>query len=274
MTFIPSLRIVAVVVMLVGLTGCVSVPMPAVDAPRDTNAVALLERSATAHGWDALQRHQSLDVRFEGTWDWFTPRVQPVLCDTGYRGTSEERYAIQPTQSVTQSHFGAKGTKDVTRDANGVRVSYNGQPTQDKDTLDAAALVADAYRLFLLGPAFIRERQAVVRMLKPGRIDGFDCDHLLAVLRPGLGNSAEDRVILSIDKKTHLVRRVRITLEGLRSTRGAIADITPRDYIRIEGVMLPTSYHEQVKRPLDAPIHDWRLTAVEFDPTNKEGDLK
>ncbi len=84
-------------------------------------------------------------------------------------------------------------------------------------------------------------------------------------MAPGIGNSAEDRVVISVDRTSHWIRRFRITLDGLESARGAIADIYLRDHIRISGILFPTAFYEELKKPFMAPVHHWRLTAIDLN---------
>lgn len=104
----------------------------------------------------------------------------------------------------------------------------------------------------------------MVQSVGAERVDGVQCDNLLAVLRPRLGNSPEDRVVISVDRG-HRIRRLRITVDGLASTRGAVADIFLRDPVRVGGVQWPTQFYEQLKRPLVLSVHRWRLTAIDLD---------
>ena len=245
------------------MSGCANVPQPR-SGGLDRRAVELLEQSAVAHGVAALQQTHDVNVRFEGTWSRLVARVQPGLVDKRFRGTSEERFLLQDV-AVGQAYVGPGGRKQVYRDGNTLRVWYNDTESHDKDVLDAAALVADNYRMFLLGPYFFQERSAIVQYLGEARVDGFKCDNLLAVLRPGLGNSDEDRVVISIDRERRLVRRLRITIDGLESTRGAVADVYLRDHIAVGGYVWPTNFYERLKRPFPASVHRWRLTGLDLD---------
>ena len=245
------------------LAGCVSVPDPRPGGSEE-RATQILKQAADAQGPEALERLHDVNARFEGKWSFLAARLQPVLVDDRFRGTSEERYLVHET-TVSQAHSGPGGVKQVFRDKAGIRVLYNGKESSDADVRDAAALVADDYRMFLLGPRFFQERQATLQYLGTETVDGASCDNLLAALTPGIGNSAEDRVVLSIDQSRHGLRRVRITLNGLESTRGAVADIFLRDPIRIGGVVWPTAFYEELKRPFDTSVHHWRLTAIDFD---------
>ena len=262
-----SLGVVVALIMV--LTGCTSIPQPR-NAMADKNAVAILQKSMEAQGFASLQKLHAVTVRFEGKWSPLVGRIQPVLVDPAFRGSSQERYLIhEPAES--QTHTGPRGSKQVDRSKGTTHVKYNGQESTDAQVIDAAALVADAYRMFLLGPSFFQERSATMQYLGTEYVDHRECDNLLAILRPGIGNSSEDRIILSIDRERRYLRRVRMTLDGLQSTRGAIADIYLRDHVRIDGVVWPTGFYEELKRPLDLSVHHWRLTAIAFDQAPDAG---
>ena len=247
----------------VGGISCVQIPASSPNRDR-TRAIQILQQSAAAQGADAFGQLQDVTVQYEGKWAPFIARIQPVLIDDQFRGGSEERYLIQPP-AMAQTHSGPGGRKQVFRDSQTIRVWYQDMESHDQPVLDAAALVADAYRMFLFGPRFFLERNASLEYLGTDNVDEMPCDQLLAILKPGLGNSTEDRVILSIDLKHHWLRRVRMTLTGLDSTRGAIVDIFLRDHVRIAGVVWPTRFYEELKRPLDLSVHRWRLTEIDFN---------
>lgn len=243
--------------------GCASVPQASTDGSTPA-ALRLLKQSSKAHGFPVEGVMPDINVHLEGTWVAPIGSIQPKLVDEQFRGGSEERYMFDPPR-VGQSHTGAGGIKHVVRKPGGVQIWYNGKESQDAEARDAAALVADSYRMFLLGPKFFQERDAVIQQLPAETVDGMKCDQLLAVLKPGLGNSAEDRVLISIDQKQHLVRRVRMTLEGLQSTKGAVVDVYLRDPVRIGGILWPTTFYERLRRPFELSVHNWRLTGIDFD---------
>jgi hypothetical protein len=56
---------------------------------------------------------------------------------------------------VAQAHTGPSGSKQAVRRAGGVSDSFNGAASRNEDQLAAAALVADRYLLFLLGPMLL-----------------------------------------------------------------------------------------------------------------------
>ncbi len=247
--------------------GCASVPLSTHDGS-DARAVELLHQAANAEGSNALLRLAAVDVRYHGEWGAdIVAKVQPVLVDKQFRGNSKERYAVAD-RSVEQYHTGPGGQKYVKRTPTTTRVAYNNIDNADSDVQDAAALVADGYRMFLFGPAFFLERHAVVQSLGTSSVDDMDCDDLLAVLRPGIGNSVEDRVIVSIDRGKHFVRRVRMTVEGMQSTKGAVADVYLRNPIRIAGVVFPTVFDEELKSPFDVNVHHWQITDIDLEKSS------
>ncbi len=275
------------------LAGCARRPEPiptvATNGGGDAAATAgqaLLARCVAAHGGrDAYERLRDVNVRYEGRWAAVGPRLQPKLSDTGYRGGSEERYLLLPTGfAVGQYHRGPKGEKWVFH-APGTRVVVGYQPRDadgaaanarlsDPDTFAAAALVIDAYSSFLFGPYFFDKRHAEVRKLAgTEEVNGRSCDEVLAILRPGLGQSTEDRVVLSIDQTDHLLRRVRFTLNGLESTRGAEVRVDLLDQRRLAGVWWPTRFYEHIERPVNLPAHRWRMAGFDSGRGYGLGDL-
>ncbi len=218
--------------------------------------LACLEAHGGARGYAALR---DVNVRYDSQWQPFVNGLQPKLVDAGFRGGSEERYlraaGIGGGSVVAQHHRGASGEKHVFRRATGsgprsIAVSFNGQPATDPEATAAAALVADAYALFLFGPDFIVRRGGPVeRLPEATSVNGRPCDQVLAILRPGLGLSAEDRVILAIDRQDRTLRRVQFTLEGLESTRGADVHVDLGGQTRRAGVLFPTEFYERIDRP-------------------------
>ncbi|MDX1565579.1 MAG: hypothetical protein R3236_09250, partial [Phycisphaeraceae bacterium] len=95
----------------------------------------------------------------------------------------------------------------------------------------------------------------------------------LAVLKPGFGVSEEDRVLVAIDKKTRLVRRLRFSFEALESTRGVVADVLLHDYKERKGVLWPTRFEEILQRPFPLLVHRWRLIGFDANREMLTGDL-
>ncbi|MEM1026498.1 MAG: hypothetical protein AAGJ38_00265 [Planctomycetota bacterium] len=254
-------------------TGCATVP-EGFDLQSSTPAgLALLERALAAHGGAAIDDLADVAVAYEGTWHGFVERLQPVLVDIEHRGRSEER-VLYPDLVVGQRHTGPGGTKYVHRNADDTTLWYDGVEDAvgaeaddigtPEDRRDAAQGVVDGYALFLFGPMYIAARDAPVDIAEPVTINGWPCDQLIAVLRPGFGRSEEDRVLLAIDREEGLVRRIRFTFDALPQLEGTVADVHPSKYIRISGIAWPTQFVEVVKNPLvNLTVHRWRVTGLD-----------
>lgn len=248
--------------------------------------MALLRSSADAHGLSQLEAVHDLNVSFEGHWRWLVGKIQPELVDAGFRGQSQERWLLREGL-LAQLHSGPHGQKKVVRrqSAGGVdtvQVWFNGVPATDRARLDAAALVADAYGLFLLGPMLL-VRNATPRRVTTLAIAGqaqlkqagqsHDCEVLRADIRPGIGTSDADRLELWIDGATRLMHRVRMSLNGLESTRGALVDVDTFAHRRIHGIQWPTRFHERLLRPAPLDVHAWHLTGLDINRGESEEEL-
>ena len=104
-------------------------------------------------------------------------------------------------------------------------------------------------------------------------VDKAACDQVLVVLRPGFGEAKEDRVILSIDRISKQLRRVRMTLNGLESTQGAEVDVTFRNFQKIGGILWPTDFDERIRVPFDLHAHHWRVLGLEINRALRSGEL-
>ena len=177
---------------------------------------------------------------------------------------------------MAQAHTGPEGRNAVARrNGGGVRVWFNEEESSDSERRAAAALVADAYTLFLLGPMLLAasgSRAPPSLALAVGRADDivvggrpFACDVLRGRMAPGLGLAASDRIALFLDREEGLMRRVRFSLDGMESTRGAVAEVDAYDHVTRYGVRWPTRFHERLLRPLQMPVHDWWVTGLDVD---------
>jgi hypothetical protein len=270
--------------LLGSLSGCLAT----LPAPRDsaTAAAALLADSARAHGLEALGAVNDLNISYAGAWHGLVARLQPALVDAGHRGGSEERM-VPHEGLLAQVHTGPRGRKQVLRrwvsgTEGEVRVRFDGVESQDPEQRAAAALVGDGYSLFLLGPMLLAQRWGAERTLTLSlgnpqslRLDHATChcDVLLAALRPGLGFSVEDRLMLFIDRRDGLMRRVRFSLNGLESTQGAVAEVDSFDHVRRQGISWPTRFHEHLRRPAPLPVHDWHVTGLDVNRGLSPADL-
>lgn len=263
----------SLIALMALLTACGSSQICTRDIKQsDANAMALLAASQKAHGGNALQKVRDVSVRYEGKWAAIGPRFQPVLVDKTFRGNSEERLLVN-AWTIAQVHSGSAGTKNVLRSPGKVAVAYNGTLSTDEEARRAAALVADAYTLFLIGPFYFDRPGVKITSAGEGFVDKAVCDLVLAVLRPGFGMADEDRVILSIDRADKKLRRVRMTLNGLESTRGAKVDVTFRDFRTIGGIVWPTDFDERIRAPFDLHAHHWKILGLEINRGFQAADL-
>jgi hypothetical protein len=257
-----------------GLVGCstpLSLAQPEVVA-NDPAAERLLQQSADEHGWGAYQGLRDINVRYEGAWRPLIDRVQPVVVDKGFRGASEER--LMPHAGVVaQAYTGPAGSKHVRwqRGRTGearpgqVAVWFNGKLNTQTDADAAAALVAEAYGLFLLGPLWLAGQGHAMQMGGKARVDGRACQVVQVWKRPGLGRVALDRVAVYIDAERGIVRRVQFTLEGFANTQGAVAEVDTFEHQRRFGVLWPMRSYEEVVHPIRLPAHDWRIVGLDVN---------
>lgn len=268
-------------------SGCRASLPPSSAADSSQDAFSLLRDSAAAHGCAAYAPINDLNVRYAGHWRRLVAILQPALVDAGFRGGSEERLLLRDG-IVAQSHSGPSGHKQVVRispanSGSSVRVWFNGEEAQDRDRIDAAALVADAYLLFLLGPIalFVNEHpHRVMQAALAGTAavhqaaHSYLCDVLRLSVSPGFGNCESDQLALYIDRETRLMRRVRMTINGLESTRGALVDIDTSEHRSIHGIMWPTAFHERLLRPVPLDVHEWRLTGLDINRGESRAELE
>ena len=268
----PALRLILAAVAGL-LSACSSPQICTRDFGKsDPAAKALLIASQDAHGKKAFAKVRDVSVRYEGKWAAVGPKFQPVLADTKFRRGSEERLLIA-SRAMMQEHAGPGGKKVVVHKPGTVAVAYNAVASNDAEASRAAALVADAYALFLLGPFYFDRPGVVLAPNGEGIVDKAMCDQVLAVLRPGFGMAKEDRVILFIDRTTKQLRRVRMTLSGLASTRGAEVDVTFRDFRNIGGIVWPTDFDERIRVPFNLHAHHWRMLGLDLNRGLNASDL-
>lgn len=253
------------------LAGC-STPLPLVPAPSTSGAgTALLRESADAHGLAAYRTLRDINVAYDGQWRPLIGGIQPEVVDAGFRGSSEER--LMPALGVSgQAYRGPAGVKQVAwrrggsgGDLGTVDVWFNGVESADPAARQAAALVAEGYGLFLLGPLWLVDRGLAAVLAGTERVDGRQCDVVEVWMSPGLGQVAQDRVALCIDQRDRLTRRIRFTLEGFAKTRGAVAEVDTYDHERRFGVTWPMRSYERIVHPIALPAHDWRITGLDVD---------
>ncbi len=242
-------------------------------------AERLLRESAQAHGLEAYRGMRDINISHDGQWQALIDRIQPVVVDKSFRGSSQDRL-IPSAGIVSQRYTGTAGHKQVAwqrgRDSanlGDIAVWYNDQPSNDRAVLSASALVAECYGLFPLGPLWVVDRGLVTQLGGKERVDGGVCEVVHVWLRPGLGRVAMDRLSLCIDRTTGLTRRLRFTLEGHPSTQGAVAEVDTFEHERRFGVMWPMRFFETVVHPLRLPAHAWHLTGLDVNRGYLASDL-
>lgn len=248
-------------------TSCSTLPRPGAGAgnPAPGDATALLRQSARAHG-DPWRSYRRVDTAYSGEWSAIATRLQPVLTDSGFRKDSVETY--RPRQSsIRQLHTGPEGTKEVLREGRDIEVRYDGTAGgTGKEVRDAAALVADAYTVFLFGSSWLADHGRGLGMLPPRELDGEPCHLVAGRLEPGFGISDGDDFIAWIGTESRLLKRFQFSLNGLDSTRGADVDVVFSDYWKAAGGSVwPGRFVERIQRPVKAKAHEWRMTALSLD---------
>ncbi len=244
-------------------TGCSSIPLPK-GSQSQPEALALLEQAQQAHGKAAFAAIKDINVSYTGKWFTLITKIQPAITDVAYRQTSQERMLMRDGL-IAQIHSGPSGEKTVVEDNRKLSIWYNQQAYTGDDQMAAAHLVLHAYQIFLY-PAFYVQRASVLELAGSSVINGRDCDNLLAVLRPGIGNSVEDRVQLCIDRQDKLVRSVWLTLEGTEPSKGAVVSVVHDKFVEIGGVKWPTHFYETVIKPFAGlPAHDFSLSGLDIN---------
>ncbi len=87
---LSRLRISLSAAGLVLLGACAPLPQSTIEGS-SKEGQALLEASAAAHGWDNYRKLKDINVSYDGQWFSLVKRLQPVLVDDQFRGSSEER---------------------------------------------------------------------------------------------------------------------------------------------------------------------------------------
>lgn len=256
------------------LGACAGVPIVPDTAQSTDRGLALFAATTAAHGKSAFEQINDVSIAYDSHWYSLIQKIQPILTDGQYRQGSEERLIL--SKGITaQEHSGVGGTKFVLRQRdyslgalNGSsQVWYDREQVLDNQIIrDAASLVVDAYRVFLFGPLHYLAGEHIFRDAGSTRINNRTVDKLLIITRPGLGESPEDRHLLFIDRKSRLTIRIRFTLEGLESTRGAVVETDFSNFVSLHGVMWPTTFFERVTKPVpNLPAHRWSLLGLDIN---------
>ncbi len=257
------------------LPGCgTPLPMAAVPGTGNPAARQRLLDSAQVHGLEAYRRLTDINIAYDGQWRPLINGIQPEVVDAAYRGASEER--LMPARGINaqlyrgpggsarrKQVFWRRGTAESP--AGELLLRYDGVESSKPELRSAAALVAEGYGLFLLGPLWLADRGFGAELAGTERVHGRLCDVVNLWLRPGLGQVAQDRAAAFIDRDDGITRRVRFTLEGFAGTRGAVAEVDTFEHRRLFGVLWPMRSYEEVVHPLRLPAHDWHVTGLDVN---------
>lgn len=252
-----------------GLAGCATRFPAATEIPTrpmadGLDAATLFARALAAHGGDVHGNVADLNFSTDGQWNRLIQRIQPVVTDTAYRIRAEERY-LPATRLYAVQWQGPAGTKRVVRTPDTIEIYYNGAPDADDTRRRAAAMTADAFQLFHLGPSFLQGRRATFTRLADETEKGVRYHRLHTTLRPGFGFSSSDDVVVWIDPGTFRLFRVHLTLNGFEATQGAHVDTTFLAYRQVGPLLLPAELNERVRGPLRINAHRWWLIAADLD---------
>ncbi len=237
----------------------------------DLTGMQIVRRSLAAHGGSVYEDLSTISASFTGRWGKIGPRVQPILADQGFRVASEERYLLRE-QASFQWHVGPDGEKIVFRDEDEVAVHYNGRPTRDPNRISASAATADLYEFLLLGPSWLTQREISARVLEDKQLGGESHARVEAVIRPGIGHSDEDRLILWFNRGNYVLQRVETTLDGYPPLKGRLLEITLGGHEWLADKLWPTEFLQRVDAKVKVVYHRWQMTGFEVDRTiNKAG---
>ncbi len=254
----------SVLILAFTTVGCVA-PMDFQEIETTEQASDLLRDAMEAHGGRAFTFIRDVNVSYEGQWLNGVGRIQPDLVDESFRKRSEERLIMGAGWAMGQVHRGPGGVKQVFRQNGQTKVYYNRKREKDSVKVDAASAVVDAYAMFLTGPFYFMQQDMPSVMAAPDWVDGRLCDQVLVSMRPGFGAATEDRVLVAIDRQSKLVRRFRFSFEGLKSTRGVVADVVLRGHRTMGGVVWATQFEEILQRPFPLAVHRWRMTGFDVN---------
>ncbi len=228
---------------------------------------SILNRSVDSMGLRG--RTGYLQVSYQGHWGLLVNGLQPALVDASFRRASTERIDLVHPR-IAQLFKGPGGTKEVVRNGSGILVRFNGIESTDKEKREAAAIVADAYRMFVTGPIFVQEHAKDLRLSGHRSIGGKDCVVISGTLRPGLGFAPQDDLSIFVDQQTGYIRRYRFSVNGLASTQGVVVDVTCEEFQKEGPVVLPRHFVEWIRQPFTLLAHRWKVIGLDVSGLGPE----
>ena len=258
--------IIGLLAAVVLSNSCSNLPQPKQINANQSSVAAevILRKSALQHG-DPWKRYQRVDVAYNGEWSYLATRLQPVITDAGFRKCSKEIYEPR-LKKVRQLHSGPQGEKQVIRQGRQSEATFNGVRSKSQEVKDAAALVADAYTVFLFGPSWLIQNGENFRLMEDRTLGGERCHLVAGQITPGFGAASRDDFIVWIGKESRLMKRFQFSLNGMDSTRGADVDVTFSEHWKApDGSIWPRHFVEYIQRPVLAKAHDWRMVSLRLD---------
>lgn len=245
------------------------------ESPPSDNLTAdsIFESTFLKHGGDNLTALNDLNIAIDGDWHFLITKIQPLVTDAKYRQKSEERI-LPKDRLYTALYTGEAGQKQVLRTPTQISVAYDGQLISDDKKQAAAALTADAFYLFALGPLALNERVEKWQRLSDVKEDGKTYYRINGQLKPGIGLSEQDYITLWVEQQSRLTYRLHITLEGFETTKGAHVDTTYLGYTTIGGFTFATHFFERVRGPISIDAHEWWYTGIDINRGLTKNDVK
>lgn len=270
------MKLVVIVTLPFLLCNCSTLPKPgavgktAYDSPR---AKAVLASSAKNAG-DPWKRYSKVKVKYAGEWTNIAAKVQPAIVDRDFRKESVETFCTG-SGSIEQVHTGPGGMKVVRSFDGDIEISYHGKPNTDPDKLEAAAMVADAYRMFTFGSSWLNAEATDLQVVGRKRLGGEECILIQGKVTPGFGMSESDWFIAWIGGESELLRRLQFTIEGVETTRGADVFVDFSDFKTArDGSVWPTHFLENVERPIHIKAHEWDMLSLSADGKRLLGETR
>ena len=236
------------------------------------DANEIFQKSFTRHGGLSLDELTSLSYDLNGEWKYLITKIQPLVTDSEYRVRSQE--IVYPQVGAYHANYdGPKGSKWVLQKQGLTEVFYDGAASRDLDVLQSTALTAESFYIFALGPLALKNLSGSFERLPNITENGRNYLRIYAEMRPGIGESDLDEIVLWIDPDTWLTWRVRFTLEGYVSTQGANVDVTFTDYVELGDFVFPSSFFERVRAPIQIDAHSWDTTNHRLNAAPSPSDL-
>lgn len=236
------------------------------------DANEIFQKSFTRHGGLSLDELTSLSYDLNGEWKYLITKIQPLVTDSEYRVRSQE--IVYPQVGAYHANYdGPKGSKWVLQKQGLTEVFYDGAASRDLDVLQSTALTAESFYIFALGPLALKNLSGSFERLPNISENGRNYLRIYAEMRPGIGESDLDEIVLWIDPDTWLTWRVRFTLEGYVSTQGANVDVTFTDYVELGDFVFPSSFFERVRAPIQIDAHSWDTTNHRLNAAPALSDL-